>query len=139
WLLGREPAAELPVGLRPGHDHGRLHGWECGPHGAAERGRRQPQRDQHDHPAGRQPDALLLPAHRLTRTTSPSKEGTMADDQIDRDTRERLVRVEESQKRIEEKIDMFVSRSVSENVELKSRISALEKWRYGTGAAIVAG
>lgn len=63
----------------------------------------------------------------------------MADDQIDRDTRERLVRVEESQKRIEEKIDMFVSRSVGENVELKNRISALEKWRYGTGAAIVAG
>lgn len=52
---------------------------------------------------------------------------------------ERMVRVEESLKRVEGKLDLFVERAIEDRTAFTGRITALERWRYGTGAAVISG
>ena len=40
--------------------------------------------------------------------------------------------------RIEEKVDTLLDRSKEDRTDFRSRIRALEYWRYGTGAAVIA-
>jgi len=63
--------------------------------------------------------------------------------ELSREDAERLVRLEEGVKRVETTLEVGLARVEKAMREVHTdhagRISALEKWRYGTGAAVVAG
>lgn len=61
----------------------------------------------------------------------------MAD--LSREDAERIVRIEESSRRLEAKIDAVLLRQGEDRTDFQMRIRALERWRYGTGAALLAG
>jgi len=62
---------------------------------------------------------------------------------MNREDAERLVRLEEGVKRLEHSLENGVSRlekaMMETHTDHRTRLRALEAWRYGTGAAVVAG
>lgn len=66
--------------------------------------------------------------------------------ELSREDAERLVRIEESVVRMEGQFKSFLKRADEDRRDFRARAKAvetrvdgLEKWRYGTGAAVVAG
>ena len=50
---------------------------------------------------------------------------------------ERMVRVEESLKRVEGKLDLFVERAIEDRTSFTGRISTLEKFKYVASTAML--